>query len=816
MDPSFDDDRNDSIYANKETEELINVNELLKNRTIDELLKEDRDAIKHKESHLQWYHGRIAREAAEDVLRNGLAQLDNVEGLFLVRESSFSSTSFVLSLTCKGTFFHFQIHEVKPSHFSIDDGPPIQGLDKLVTYYQEHAQFLPTLLTKHCKCRPPPDKYRYNGTTNLLHRAVLQNDPHIVKLILNSKYRPNLDAKTSWGTTALHDACNYGFEDVVDLLIRKGADVNCLDRYCLTPLHRCCSANKAGIIALLIQEGGANINARTPKTGWVPLHQAAFKGHLDCVKILLDFHSPYYPRADDGTTPMDLAENYDHPDCFQELENFEPPKIGTSKKDWFHPELDRDGSQRLLELKGLKEGLFLVRKRKKNPDWYVLTLCHEQKIFNYEIRTKHYRDRLMYYIDDGPYYKTIEHVIQYYCHHANGLPCRIFVSVNTAKELVEVPIEDDYSNLLDRNHMQSCLKPGTVVSPDLPPRPNSLEIYSAPDEEPPVDIPKSPSKKNPPAPPNHPPPRTQASMTRAVPSAPTLPAAPPVEVVLTRIDRKQLTLGKEIGQGEFGSVLKGVYKKMNGRKKEKIDVAIKLFHKTAINNQDEFLKEAKTMQVLQNDYIVNFLGISETESHELLLVEEYISMGSMLDYLIDYKKSIQVVDLYLWASQIAYGMMYLEQKKMVHRDLAARNILLQAKNKAKISDFGLSRAVGSNDYYKATTGGRWPIKWYAPECVNYGQFSHASDVWSFGVTLWEMFTYGEPPYGDMKGIEVIKFIEDGKRLALPPGCPNVVYEQMLKCWNSEAKLRPTFNQLNHHFESHDIYCSVQSLVQRNK
>ena len=130
------------------------------------------------------------------------------------------------------------------------------------------------------------------------------------------------------------------------------------------------------------------------------------------------------------------------------------------------------------------------------------------------------------------------------------------------------------------------------------------------------------------------------------------------------------------------------------------------------------------------------------------MVLELVELGSMLDYIVEQSKSVRPdLELNLWAAQVACGMMYLESQRFIHRDLAARNVLLASKFQAKISDFGLSTLTAEGkDYYQASQGGRWPIKWYAPECVNYGTFTHASDVWSFGVLLWEMFSFGEQPY----------------------------------------------------------------------
>ncbi|GIX89200.1 tyrosine-protein kinase HTK16 [Caerostris extrusa] len=122
--------------------------------------------------------------------------------------------------------------------------------------------------------------------------------------------------------------------------------------------------------------------------------------------------------------------------------------------------------------------------------------------------------------------------------------------------------------------------------------------------------------------------------------------------------------------------------------------------------------------------------------------------------------------------------------------------------RAKISDFGLSRALGNDsEYYRASTGGRWPVKWYAPESINFGTFSHASDVWSYGVTLWEIFSYGEPPYGDMNGSQVIQLLDADQRLKIPEDCTESIKIIIQNCWLYNPEDRPTFKQL------YNAYCS---------
>ncbi|OXA39248.1 Tyrosine-protein kinase HTK16 [Folsomia candida] len=285
------------------------------------------------------------------------------------------------------------------------------------------------------------------------------------------------------------------------------------------------------------------------------------------------------------------------------------------------------------------------------------------------------------------------------------------------------------------------------------------------------------------------------------------------EALKKRIPHELVELGESLGGGEYGEVFEG--KLTMGNSGTVIDVAVKTLKNDEGQMNEwtmkEFLREAKVMMELEHEHIVKIIGI--TCEPKIFMVQELLALGSLQAFLLDHPDQVMPDrDLRKWAHEIAKGMVYLQRKRFVHRDLAARNILLSKDRVAKISDFGLSRALGGNsDYYTATHGGRWPIKWYAPESCSHGTFSHASDVWSFAVTLWELYSFGETPFGqETTGREVIEMVERGERLDKPKHCPDKIYSVMKKCWNMDPDLRPTFTFLENFFANPILAAMVPS------
>ncbi|XP_059687479.1 fibroblast growth factor receptor 1 isoform X2 [Gavia stellata] len=278
------------------------------------------------------------------------------------------------------------------------------------------------------------------------------------------------------------------------------------------------------------------------------------------------------------------------------------------------------------------------------------------------------------------------------------------------------------------------------------------------------------------------------------------------------LPRDRLILGKPLGEGCFGQVVLAEAIGLDKDKPNRVTkVAVKMLKSDATEKDlSDLISEMEMMKMIgKHKNIINLLGAC-TQDGPLYVIVEYASKGNLREYLqarrppgMEYcynptrvpEEQLSFKDLVSCAYQVARGMEYLASKKCIHRDLAARNVLVTEDNVMKIADFGLARDIHHIDYYKKTTNGRLPVKWMAPEALFDRVYTHQSDVWSFGVLLWEIFTLGGSPYPGVPVEELFKLLKEGHRMDKPSNCTNELYMMMRDCWHAVPSQRPTFKQL---------------------
>ncbi|XP_056304581.1 ephrin type-B receptor 3-like isoform X6 [Danio aesculapii] len=261
------------------------------------------------------------------------------------------------------------------------------------------------------------------------------------------------------------------------------------------------------------------------------------------------------------------------------------------------------------------------------------------------------------------------------------------------------------------------------------------------------------------------------------------------------IDVSCVKIEEVIGAGEFGEVCRGRLK-LPGRRE--IIVAIKTLKAGYTERQRrDFLSEASIMGQFDHPNIIRLEGVV-TKSRPVMIVTEFMENGALDSFLRLNDGQFTVIQLVGMLRGIAAGMKYLSDMNYVHRDLAARNILVNSNLVCKVSDFGLSRFLEddpTDPTYTSSLGGKIPIRWTAPEAIAYRKFTSASDVWSYGIVMWEVMSYGERPYWDMSNQDVINAVEQDYRLPPPMDCPTALHQLMLDCWVKERNLRPKFSQI---------------------
>ncbi|XP_007567906.1 tyrosine-protein kinase Mer [Poecilia formosa] len=270
------------------------------------------------------------------------------------------------------------------------------------------------------------------------------------------------------------------------------------------------------------------------------------------------------------------------------------------------------------------------------------------------------------------------------------------------------------------------------------------------------------------------------------------------------VERNQLTLGKELGKGEFGSVYEGIFTEQAGAD---IRVAVKTM-RVGIHSQrdlEEFLKEAEIMKNFDHENVVRLLGVTLKKEEDSavpvpLVILPYMKHRDLRRFLIatrygDIPMVVPFQTLLRFMIDIAAGMDYLSTKGFLHRDLAARNCMLGDDLRVCVADFGLSKKIYSSNYYRQTVAVRVPIKWMAIESLSESVYTTKSDVWSFGVTMWEIASRGKTPYPAVHNYELLDLLLSGHRLKPPAECDEKLYEIMKSCWDSEPRLRPDFRSL---------------------
>ncbi|KAF6344456.1 EPH receptor A10 [Rhinolophus ferrumequinum] len=265
-----------------------------------------------------------------------------------------------------------------------------------------------------------------------------------------------------------------------------------------------------------------------------------------------------------------------------------------------------------------------------------------------------------------------------------------------------------------------------------------------------------------------------------------------VHLFAKELDAKSVTLEKSLGTGRFGELCCGCLQ-LPGR--QGLPVAVHTLREGCSDSQRlSFLAEALTLGQFDHSHIVRLEGVV-TRGSTLMIVTEYMSHGALDGFLRRHEGQMVAGQLMGLLPGLASAMKYLSEMGYVHRGLAARRVLVSSGLICKMSGFGRGPRDRAEAVY-TTMSGRSPALWAAPETLQFGHFSSASDVWSFGVVMWEVMAFGERPYWDMSGQDVIKAVEDGFRLPPPRNCPSPLHRLMLDCWQKDPGERPRFSQIH--------------------
>ncbi|XP_059047902.1 tyrosine-protein kinase CSK [Achroia grisella] len=455
------------------------------------------------------------------------------------------------------------------------------------------------------------------------------------------------------------------------------------------------------------------------------------------------------------------------------------PAVGTrlvnmTQWPWHHGAISRERAEALLS--GSPDGVFLVRESTNFPGDHTLCVRFRGHVEHYRVKwatvPESQNQRLT--IDDEEFFDNMTDLIHHYLQDADGLCTKLLRCLPKA-------VPNGASN---NGSMPPSYPPHPQQPPPYPPTPsvtsalNSGHFQHTYSSQPPASV-----SANIPAPVSC---TTSASASGSTDQTDSALQQQKFVDARWRIDERDLEIRENIGKGEFGDVMLGI---LNGSQK----VAVKILKDREAASK--FRAEASVMASLKHDNLVRLLGLVFSSNGSTCIVTEHCAQGSLLDYLRSRGRHyVTQLNQINFAYDACCGMEYLERQRVVHRDLAARNVLVSHEGTAKVADFGLARTdhVQDDPADAARLQAKLPIKWTAPEALKYNKFSNKSDMWSFGILLWEIYSFGRVPYPRIPLAEVVRHVERGYRMEAPEGCPAGPYDVMRAAWHADPALRPTF------------------------
>ncbi|KAL4711000.1 hypothetical protein ACJJTC_017965 [Scirpophaga incertulas] len=424
---------------------------------------------------------------------------------------------------------------------------------------------------------------------------------------------------------------------------------------------------------------------------------------------------------------------------------------------WHHGAISRERAEALLS--GSPDGVFLVRESTNFPGDHTLCVRFRGRVEHYRVKwatiPESQNQRLT--IDDEEFFDNMTDLIHHYLQDADGLCTKLVRCLPKATP--------NGANNNGSNQPSYPPHPQSGQPPPYPPTPSVAAHF-------PPAAAAAPASAPAPAPVPVPAPAPAYASQPSTDQADGVMQPQKFVDARWRIDERELEIRENIGKGEFGDVMLGI---LNGTQK----VAVKILKDREAASK--FRAEASVMASLKHENLVRLLGLVFTSSGNTCIVTEHCAQGSLLDYLRSRGRHyVTQLNQINFAYDTCCGMEYLERQRVVHRDLAARNVLISAEGAAKVADFGLARPdAGLDDPADALRlQAKLPIKWTAPEALKYNKFSNKSDMWSFGILLWEIYSFGRVPYPRIPLAEVVRHVERGYRMEAPEGCPGGPYEDL--------------------------------------